>query len=95
MQVVLVEHGRGSIILRPQFSTSFYTDADVLTIAKIYWRNRCEVGGKYSYSNAKFSLTTLPNDGQPVRINDELFRWEASLRNHAYNAGGVQCSTSF
>ena len=80
MQVVLVEHDRGSIILRPQFNTSFYTDADVLTMARIYWRNRCEMTGRFAYGGAKFSLSQLPNDGQPMWANDELFRWEASFR---------------
>lgn len=80
MQVVLVEHSRGSVILRPNFNTSFYTEADVLTLARIYWRNRCECSGQFSYGSSRFQYITIPNDGIQVAPNGDLFCWEASIR---------------
>lgn len=80
MNVVLVEHGRGSVILRPNFNTSFYTEADILAIARIYWRQRCECSGKFSYGCSRFQYVTIPNDGIHVAPNGDLFCWEASIR---------------
>lgn len=80
MNVVLVEHSRGSVILRPNFNTSFYSEADVLTFARIYWRQRCECSGQFSYGSSHFQYITIPNDGVQVAPNGDLFCWEASIR---------------
>lgn len=80
MNVVLVEHSRGSVILRPNFNTSFYTESDVLAFARIYWMRRCECSGKYNYGSSRFQYTTIPDDGVYVATNGDLFCWEASIR---------------
>lgn len=80
MNVVLVEHSRGSVILRPNFNTSFYTESDVLAIARLYWRRRCEYSGKFNYGSSRFQYVTVPNDSIQEGSNGDLFCWEAAVR---------------
>lgn len=86
MNVVLVEHSRGSVILRPNFNTSFYTESDILAIARIYWMRRCECSGKFNYGSTHFEFVTIPNSGIHEESNGDLFCWEAAFRRRGRNS---------